>query len=729
MFIGNIQSGDHTEYGLVDFGSTSPTNIELVTASRTDGNEVAVYLDNITTNNLVATVPITNTGSWYEFTTESLSLSESITGTHKVILVYATGGVNVDSFKFTDGSCYTSTIDAFSTIEAEDYCYGYGVQEYTNENVVFIGNIQSSDYTEYGLVDFGSSSPTHIELVTASRTDGNEVAVYLDNITTNNLVATVPITNTSSWYEFTTEYVSLSESITGTHKVILVYTTGGVNVDSFKFSDGSCYSSTIDAFSTIEAEDYCYGYGVQEYTDVDTVFIGHIQTGDYTEYGLVDFGSTSPTYIELVTASATDSNEVAVYIDNVTSNNLLATVPVTNTGSWTVFSTEYLALSETITGTHKVILTFPSGGVNVDSFKFSDGSCYNSTVSAYSTIEAEDYCFGYGVVELVDGDVTYLGYIHTDDYTEYGLVNFTNTSPAYIELVSASLSSGNEVEVYLDNVTTNNLVATVPITNTGSWYEYSTNYVALSEDITGTHKVILMYSTGGINMDSFSFSDGTCVNQSLVATDTIEAEDYCEGQGVGVFGGGTRIGSIYDSNWVKYGNVDFGSSSIDGIEISAGRNHDTNTYVDVYLDSMSSSSIATVTFTNTGGYSSFASHYAELSSVITGIHDVYLVFSSDDTSVAVADLDNLTFGSYETLSTSNFKFNDLGLRVYPNPVVDYLHISSEVESIIVRDLMGRALIEVEENTNVIDVSSLASGVYFVEISLNSQTQILKFIKN
>ena len=189
------------------------------------------------------------------------------------------------------------------------------------------------------------------------------------------------------------------------------------------------------------------------------------------------------------------------------------------------------------------------------------------------------------------------------------------------------------------------------------------------------------------------------------------------------------IGSIYDSNWVKYGNVDFGSSGIDGIEISAGRNHDTNTYVDVYLDSMSSSSIATVTFTNTGGYSSFASHFGELSSVITGVHDVYLVFSSDDTSVAVADLDNFIFGSYETLSTSSFKFNDLGLSVYPNPVVYYLHISSDVESITVRDLMGRALIEVVENTNSIDVSSLASGVYFVEISSNSQTQILKFIKN
>ena len=177
VFIGNIQSGDYTEYGLVDFGSASPANIELVTASRSEGNEVAVYLDNVTTNNLIATVPVTNTGSWYEFTTENLSLSESITGTHKVILVYTTGGVNVDSFKFSDGSCYTSTVDAYSTIEAEDYCYGYGVQEYTNEDVVFIGNIQTGDYTEYGLVDFGSSSPTNIELVTASRTDGNEVAV------------------------------------------------------------------------------------------------------------------------------------------------------------------------------------------------------------------------------------------------------------------------------------------------------------------------------------------------------------------------------------------------------------------------------------------------------------------------------------------------------------------------------------------------------------------------
>ena len=146
--------------------------------------------------------------------------------------------------------------------------------------------------------------------------------------------------------------------------MILVYSTGGVNVDSFKFTDGSCYTSTVNAFNTIEAEDYCYGFGVREYTDADTVYIGHIQSGDYTEYGIVNFGSTSPTYIELVTASLTDGNEVEVYLDNVTTNNLIATVPVTNTGSWIGFSTEYIALSKSITGTHKVILVYSTGAVS-----------------------------------------------------------------------------------------------------------------------------------------------------------------------------------------------------------------------------------------------------------------------------------------------------------------------------------------------------------------------------
>ena len=51
-----------------------------------------------------------------------------------------------------------------------------------------------------------------------------------------------------------------------------------------------------------------------------------------------------------------------------------------------------------------------------------------------------------------------------------------------------------------------------------------------------------------------------------------------------------------------------------------------------------------------------------------------------------------------------------------------------MESIQVRDLTGRVLISVTDETNVVNVSSLSSGVYFVEIGIGSHVQMVKFFK-
>ena len=857
--VSNIHSGDWIKFSNYAFSSEGANYLSVLASSDTNGGTLEVRSGS-ESGTLITQLAIPNTGGWGSYETFEILFNDAlITGTHDIYLVFtgSTGYLfNIDEFTFSLDKCPNDYHDAYQKIEAEDFCTSADIRD----NGTYIDLIGAGEWAQYSNIDFGTYEPESIEMfVATARATTGFIYVYLDSMA-GDAIASVPYVNNNSWTRFVSATADLNTTnISGVHDVYVVF-GGGVNLESFTFDYNACSLNTLDAYSTIEAEDYCYGNGVQEYTNADVVFVGNIQSGDYTEYGMVDFGSTSPTYLELVTASRTDANEVEVYLDDVTSSNLIATVPVTNTGSWYEFSTEYISLSENITGTHKVILVYSTGGVNVDSFKFSDGTCYNSTVDAFSTIEAEDYCYGYGVREYTDVTTVYIGHIQTGDYTEYGMVNFTNTSPTYIELVTASLTDANEVQVYIDNVTSNNLIATVPVSNTGSWTVFSTEYISLSESITGTHKVILVYSTGGVNVDSFSFSDGACINQSFVVTNPIEAEDYCEGRGVGIYGGGTRIGSIFDGNWVRYGNVNFGTTGIHAIEIEAGRNHDTNTYVDVYLDDMSSTSIATVTLTNTGGYSSFDSHYAELSSVVTDVHDVYLVFRSDDISVAVADVDKFTFldntcafssyditstieaedycdmygvqsgavvshtnsgdwlrfsgfdfgteganvfsfsassttsggtielrsGSYtgtllasvditntgawstyedfegnittpitgvhdlylvfkngsgylfnidnymfsynETLSSSNFKFNDLGLSVYPNPAIDYLNISKSVDSIIVRDLTGRIIIEVNERTNSVNVQKLSSGVYFTEITFEGQVQTMKFLK-
>ncbi len=85
--------------------------------------------------------------------------------------------------------------------------------------------------------------------------------------------------------------------------------------------------------------------------------------------------------------------------------------------------------------------------------------------------------------------------------------------------------------------------------------------------------------------------------------------------------------------------------------------------------------------------------------------------------------------SNEPLSLKDNIINKI--KIYPNPVSDILHISSEnteIESIFIYSLTGKKVLEGLNETNYIDVSTLSKGLYFIEISSSPGKSIKKFIK-
>jgi hypothetical protein len=74
-----------------------------------------------------------------------------------------------------------------------------------------------------------------------------------------------------------------------------------------------------------------------------------------------------------------------------------------------------------------------------------------------------------------------------------------------------------------------------------------------------------------------------------------------------------------------------------------------------------------------------------------------------------------------------------GINCYPNPIVNTLHISakSEISQVIVRNLLGQSVTSVMINglTKTIDLSTVASGNYFVTVKLaNGQLSTQKIVK-
>jgi hypothetical protein len=87
--------------------------------------------------------------------------------------------------------------------------------------------------------------------------------------------------------------------------------------------------------------------------------------------------------------------------------------------------------------------------------------------------------------------------------------------------------------------------------------------------------------------------------------------------------------------------------------------------------------------------------------------------------VYTTDAVNTKKRSCNAVQTDISEHIDKTLSIYPNPVTDQLHIESidKITSIKIIDLMGRAVVSTtgSEHT-IIDISSLAGGIYQVQLS-------------
>ncbi|MFF6802944.1 carbohydrate-binding protein [Streptomyces sp. NPDC012616] len=115
---------------------------------------------------------------------------------------------------------------------------------------------------------------------------------------------------------------------------------------------------------------------------------------------------------------------------------------------------------------------------------------------------------------------------------------------------------------------------------------------------------------------------------------TIQAESYDSQSGTitestSDTGGGQNIGSLAHGDWALYKGVKFGSSAATqfSARVAGGAAGGVSGLVEVRLDSRSAAPVGSFAVADTGGWQSWRTIPANISSV-TGTHDVYLTFTS-----------------------------------------------------------------------------------------------------
>lgn len=139
-----------------------------------------------------------------------------------------------------------------------------------------------------------------------------------------------------------------------------------------------------NAFSQIEAEDFCEQSGIQ--TGNTNSFVGWVNNGDWVKYENVDFGS-GVNSIEISASSGTSGGIIEIRQGSV-SGTLLGTVEVTNTGSFTSWETLTASISE-INDKQDIYFVFTDGNgylFDIDWFKFSKETTTNTCNSPLTNV-------------------------------------------------------------------------------------------------------------------------------------------------------------------------------------------------------------------------------------------------------------------------------------------------------------------------------------------------------
>ncbi|WP_350276655.1 glycoside hydrolase family 16 protein [Kribbella sp. HUAS MG21] len=133
------------------------------------------------------------------------------------------------------------------------------------------------------------------------------------------------------------------------------------------------------------------------------------------------------------------------------------------------------------------------------------------------------------------------------------------------------------------------------------------------------------------------------------AYSTLQAESFGQQSGMGLetttdTGGGQNLMQVGNGDWALYRGIDFGSTAATQFvaRVASGAAGGVSGLVEVRLDSRSNPPIGSFAIANTGGWQSWRTVPANMTSV-TGVHDVYLTFTSGQPADFV-NLNWFTFG-------------------------------------------------------------------------------------
>lgn len=345
---------------------------------------------------------------------------------------------------------------------------------------------------------------------------------------------------------------------------------------------------------------------------------------------------------------------------------------------------------------------------------YSRSTSINTCENTTALIEAECYDAMLGVEKEAseDDDTDNIGRTDNGDWTAYNRIDLTDVYSVRARV--ASIRDGVSIEVRLDAVD-GELLATIPVTNTGAWQTWTTNQVNIGV-VDGFHDVYFVFTGGGggiLNVNWFGFSEDFICSNTI---DLIEAECYDDMSGIKTEGcseGTLNVGFVDNGDWLSFENMDLTDKNLFKARVSS---KNSGGEIEVRLDNENGQLLGTLPVINTGGWQEWITDSVYISEV-TGVHDVVLLFTGGEGSLF--NINNLGF--HESVVTDLNAFVTSKIALYPNPTSGIVHLPKNT----VYSIMNSFGVEVlSGESDDVDLTGFPKGVYI----FREQNQVQSIIK-
>lgn len=419
---------------------------------------------------------------------------------------------------------------------------------------------------------------------------------------------------------------------------VRLYKNGSWNSDQYTDTNGQA-SFNIETGANIS-----YSLTATVYND-NAEWLGDIATGGNVDFllGEIDItlrGSSWTTVypnnkVTIRKKTGSSSSSFYKYINSDANGKILMNLPDLSSGA------TYLLYSTSPTDNINYSMEISSKGV-YDFFLTSTPPAKGR--DAFTRLEAEDYDSMYGIQSenCIEGGLN-IGYIEKNDWIMFKDVNFENQSAlSFSARVAAKNDNGGKIEVRLGSKT-GTLVGTVAVVHTGGWQTWETVSANLNQQITGLHDIYFVFTgitSSLLNLNWLNFSKNAApANPTPPVTPptgkdpylNIEAESFDAMYGVKTepcSEGGEDIGYIASGDWVAYKGLDFGATGALSISARVASDVSNGGNFDIRLGSTTGKIVGSFTMHYTGGWQTWNSYHADLTEKITGIQDIYIMFTN-----------------------------------------------------------------------------------------------------